>query len=553
MKKENNVVTNEKSEEITQVNEKTKNGEITKPKKKGNKVFLIVGIVLVVAVIAGATIVGSMFGKKVADNDDSKDKEEIVIDSKYKMSSNSLSDFDLFFLREENELKNKIYSPLSIKYALEMLNEGTDGETKAQISGVIGEYTGNKYTNSKNLSLANGLFINEKMKDSIKSDYVSNLQDKYNALVFYDPFTSPDNVNKWVSDNTFNLVHDLLNDVMDKDFILINALAIDMEWVNKIQSDEEMFSSSYDHETYDATVFVDALASSGYSELKFSNVNYDVKAVQIGAAANRYDIVNDLKEENIRNKVTDEYNKFVKADECGYGNDYEPVKSVVDNYIKEINSNYGYVGSSTDFSFYVDDSVKVFAKDLKEYDGTTLQYVGIMPTTESLDSYINNISSTKVEELIDSLKDAKNIESYTDGKVTRLTGTIPVFNFDYELNLLEDLKKMGITDVFDSSKADLSKLTSNKGTYIDTAVHKANIDFSNVGIKAAAATAIGGYGAADCSFDYLYDVPIEEIDLTFNKPFMFLIRDKKSGEIWFTGTVYEPTKITDVDRYGTEF
>ena len=353
--------------------------------------------------------------------------------------------------------------------------------------------------------------------------------------------------------NTFNLVHDLLNDVMDKDFILINALAIDMEWVNKIQSDEEMFSSSYDHETYDATVFVDALASSGYSELKFSNVNYDVKAVQIGAAANRYDIVNDLKEENIRNKVTDEYNKFVKADECGYGNDYEPVKSVVDNYIKEINSNYGYVGSSTDFSFYVDDSVKVFAKDLKEYDGTTLQYVGIMPTTESLDSYINNISSTKVEELIDSLKDAKNIESYTDGKVTRLTGTIPVFNFDYELNLLEDLKKMGITDVFDSSKADLSKLTSNKGTYIDTAVHKANIDFSNVGIKAAAATAIGGYGAADCSFDYLYDVPIEEIDLTFNKPFMFLIRDKKSGEIWFTGTVYEPTKITDVDRYGTEF
>ena len=198
MKKENNVVTNEKSEELTQVNEKTKNGEITKPKKKGNKVFLIVGIVLVVAVIAGATIVGSMFGKKVADNDDSKDKEEIVIDSKYKMSSNSLSDFDLFFLREENELKNKIYSPLSIKYALEMLNEGTDGETKAQISGVIGEYTGNKYTNSKNLSLANGLFINEKMKDSIKSDYVSNLQDKYNALVFYDPFTSPDNVNKWV-------------------------------------------------------------------------------------------------------------------------------------------------------------------------------------------------------------------------------------------------------------------------------------------------------------------------------------------------------------------
>lgn len=45
---------------------------------------------------------------------------------------------------------------------------------------------------------------------------------------------------------------------------------------------------------------------------------------------------------------------------------------------------------------------------------------------------------------------------------------------------------------------------------------------------------------AGSSFDYIFDIPIEKIDITFDKPFMFLIRDKKTGEVWFVGTVYEP-------------
>ena len=39
----------------------------------------------------------------------------------------------------------------------------------------------------------------------------------------------------------------------------------------------------------------------------------------------------------------------------------------------------------------------------------------------------------------------------------------------------------------------------------------------------------------------IYEVTIEVIDITFNKPYMFLIRDTSTGEIWFTGTVYEPS------------
>ncbi len=537
--------------EEEKVEKKTETIKEEKKSKKGLKITLtVISLVVVVGLVVGLIVFNNRNPKDKLD----EEKETITVDSDYKMSGNNVQEFDLFFLKSENETKNKVYSPLSIKYALGMLNEGTDGETKAQISAVIGDYVGKKYVNSKNMSLANALYINESMQNNIKTEYINTLKDKYNASVFYDPFKNPNNINKWVSDNTYNLIPDLLDDVMDKDFILINTLAIDMEWVNKIQSENEFFSVDYPHEEY--YVGVDPLNSEGYSELKFDNLNYSVKSVKIAASANRYDIVSDLTESSIRNTVTSEYNKFVKNEECGTPGveyNYEPTKSYVDKYMKEINSSYGKVESSTDFYFYVDNDVKVFAKDLKEYDGTTLQYVGIMPTSTSLDSYINNVSAKQVEELIGKLKDPKKIESYTDGKITKLTGQIPVFNFDYELNLINDLKKLGITNVFDGSKADLSKLTSNKGTYIDTALHKANIEFSNTGIRATAATAVGGYGAADCGFDYLYKVPVEEINLTFDKPFMFLIRDKATGEIWFTGTVYEPTKITDLDLNGPEY
>lgn len=71
--------------------------------------------------------------------------------------------------------------------------------------------------------------------------------------------------------------------------------------------------------------------------------------------------------------------------------------------------------------------------------------------------------------------------------------------------------------------------------------HEDPIEFSNEGIKAAAVTPEGGYGAGSCYFEHLYDVPVETIDLTFNKPYLFLIINKDTQEVWFVGSVYEPT------------
>jgi hypothetical protein len=38
---------------------------------------------------------------------------------------------------------------------------------------------------------------------------------------------------------------------------------------------------------------------------------------------------------------------------------------------------------------------------------------------------------------------------------------------------------------------------------------------------------------------------VEEIDMTFDKPFVFFIQDKDTGEVWFAGTVYQPLLLSE--------
>lgn len=271
--------------------------------------------------------------------------------------------------------------------------------------------------------------------------------------------------------------------------------------------------------------------------------------MEIIASINNYDIVKEIGEANIRETVKNEFKKWAKSiseeefkqycnKDLTDSNIEEEANKYLETYIPAINSNYKRVDYTTDFSIYVDNNIKVFAKDLKEYNGTTLQYIGIMPTTEDLDNYIKNIDEAEIDNIINKLKDLK-VENFKSGVVTKITGYIPKFKFEYELNLQKDLQQLGITNVFEEGKANLTGICDDKDTYITGAAHKANIEFTQDGIKAAAATWIGGAGAGS-GFDYLYDVPVEEIDLTFDKPYMFLIRDKEDGTIWFVGTVYEP-------------
>ena len=454
-----------------------------------------------------------------------------------------------------------------------MLKEGANGNTKKQITDVIGKYSTKKYENSDNMSLANAMFIKDAYKESIKKEYVSKLKTKYNAEVLYDSFETPNAINDWVKGKTFNLIEDLVDDASQNDYFLVNALAIDMEWNNQIHCATGSnvpclvtnYHIQYDHEkikgeekSYSDTSYVYNTEeqfyydhNKGYNEKTYKekrtfNGSEGVKGGDVLADFNRYDIIKEIGEDKIREIVRPEYEKWLQSEdgqlmlEHNSNSVEKDVEKYLDKYIEEIKSNYNKSIANTDFYIYEDDNVKSFAKDLKTYNGTTLQYVGIMPKEEKLTNYVKNLKASDVNKTIKGLQEVK-IDNFKEGYATRIRGSIPFFNFDYELALLEDLKTIGITDVFDAKKADLSNMTSSN-SYIDKAIHKANIEFTNDGIKAAAATAAGGAGGTSGGFDYLFEIPVINIDITFDKPYMFIIRDKSSGEVWFAGTVYEPTK-----------
>ena len=515
--------------------------------KKKNIITFIIVVVVVVAI--GVPIVLWQNKKDTSINTNTSVEKT---KSLYRLSGNDLEDFDLYFLGLENKKTNTIYSPLSIKYALEMLMDGTNGESKKQIENIIGDYEAKKYDNNANMSFANALFIQNDFKSKIKSNYINNLKTKYNASVIYDTFSSADNINSWISDKTLGLLKNVLDDVNDKDFLLVNALGIDMEWKNVIQPIEDKepydklhthygeFVVSYPHEkeTDDGLTYavgVSSLSSDYFPTIKFNGS--DIKGLHFAASINNYDIINTLGRENIENNIKKEYEKFVAEKTCGDG-PYESTEKVVSKYMSEIGANYKDVASSTDFRYLDNDDGKVFAKELKKYNNTTLEYVGIMPKEQDLGDYIKDMKAKDINQIIDDLVPI-TLEASEKNVITKIEGMVPIFKFDYELNLQKDLETLGVKDVFNIDKADLSNLTTVQKAYVDEIKHKASIEFSNEGIKAAAATTVGGAGDAGCDFDYLYKVPVKTIDLTFDKPFMFIIRDKNSGEVWFAGSVYE--------------
>ena len=536
----------ELEEQVTKVDEEkivepiveTPKKEETQGNDNSKLAIMILAIVVLIAAIV-AVVIPQMV--KEEEKTIVTDKQEVK--SEYKLEGNHLQDFDVSFLKLENGEKNIIYSPLSIKYALQMLAEGTKGESKDQLTAILGEYQPKKYANNANMSFANAMYINQLYKTQVKDEYTKTLVDKYYAEVIYDSFEKADNMNKWISDKTFGLIDNMVSDdqVTGRSFFLINALAIDMEWNKKIQADKYMldnYSVSYAHEKYGH--YISPVQIDNEPEIEFNNGKMKAKALEIGASINKYDIVKELGEENIRTTITKEYNEYVAKKPCGDGQ-YEETETFVSKFIKELDSNYGKLDTSTDFEFYVDEEVKVFAKDLKTYEGITLQYIGIMPTKETITEFVKNTSAGEYNKLIKSLKTVE-LDNFKEGVVTKITGHIPTFSFDYQLDLEADLKKMNVTDIFDAEKADLTGILPEKGNFISDTLHKATIEFSNEGIKAAAVTMLGGMGSASCAFEHLYEVPVEVIDLTFDKPYVFFIRDKKTNEIWFTGTVYEPNK-----------
>ena len=109
---------------------------------------------------------------------------------------------------------------------------------------------------------------------------------------------------------------------------------------------------------------------------------------------------------------------------------------------------------------------------------------------------------------------------------------IPKFEFMTSYSLNKNFMDMGITDLF-SDAADLKGISS-KPLKVDEIIHKAYVKVDEEGTEAAAATAVTvGLTAV---------APRYHVDFVADHPFIFLIRDNKTGAILFMGKVVDPSE-----------
>lgn len=108
---------------------------------------------------------------------------------------------------------------------------------------------------------------------------------------------------------------------------------------------------------------------------------------------------------------------------------------------------------------------------------------------------------------------------------------LPKFEFESSFTLGESLPRLGMPLAFDPENADFSGMNGERDLYIGEVYHKAFVAVDEAGTEAAAATAVVvGVTSA----------PMPAVQLTVDRPFVFLIQEKTTGTVLFMGRVLEP-------------
>lgn len=375
------------------------------------------------------------------------------------------TNFDFKVISETNNLvkkQNYLVSPLSMGYALLMLNEGAEGNTKTEIDNLLNGYKLPNNANVKNkIGIANLIFMRTKYKNDISPEYIDTLKQKYSSDVMFDPFETPDKANEWISKKTFKMIKDPIDEISE-DFVLglANTIAIDVEWRNKFEC----------HDT---------------SKKEFTKVN----GKKMDTAM--------MKGEN------DVY--YIESDDAkGIIKDYNIYDTRTNEVVYEENENT-----------------------------VALEYIAILP--KNIEDYLKKFNEKEFKKLLESKKES---DSDTD-----IEYYLPKYTYDFTYNDFDTmLKNLGMKDAFIGSKANFKNMVtkeSNLELFVSKSIHKTHIELSENGTKAAAVT-IFMMDKNAISMD-----PKEKITIEFNQPFIYIIKDKNSDNIWFYGTVFEPLKWED--------
>ena len=152
------------------------------------------------------------------------------------------------------------------------------------------------------------------------------------------------------------------------------------------------------------------------------------------------------------------------------------------------------------------------------YDGRELEMVVLLPDQGKFAEFEKSLNAGKVTSIINGI---------TPEQVAL---SLPSYKYESQFSLSKILAAMGMPIAF-SGQADFSGMTGNRELSISEVIHKAFVAVDESGTEAAAATAVIMRATA---------MPVMPLAVTVDRPFIFLIRDIKSGSVIFVGRVMNP-------------
>ncbi|WP_367360248.1 serpin family protein [Syntrophus sp. (in: bacteria)] len=162
------------------------------------------------------------------------------------------------------------------------------------------------------------------------------------------------------------------------------------------------------------------------------------------------------------------------------------------------------------------------------YEGNTLSMVVLLPAeADGLGRLERRLTGENLEQWLEELdaSPAGETELY-----------LPKFKLETGYDLVPPCKALGMKDAFDASgRADFRGMGWRKGElWISQIKHRAFVEVNEEGTEAAAATAVAMVTKA------IRESPVFRAD----HPFLFLIRDNRTGTILFLGRIVNPADAT---------
>lgn len=121
--------------------------------------------------------------------------------------------------------------------------------------------------------------------------------------------------------------------------------------------------------------------------------------------------------------------------------------------------------------------------------------------------------------------------SWENSKTLTINQSIPKFDVVSDIDFIEILRNLGVTDVLDEKKADFTPMTDEPEVFLKQAKHAARVMIDEEGCQAVAYTVLAANGQGM--------PPEDKIDFVLNRPFVFVLNGQ-DGQPLFIGIVNQP-------------